>query len=99
MKWGIRRDYFKRFNFIKNEANIKILKSIIMDSRTLPNDKLQASYLLNTCFWNSFKTSVWNWCIITSKEHSILKPFRLSRIQFKEYASKGFLPGIKKRNF
>ncbi|PTQ26559.1 hypothetical protein MARPO_0991s0001, partial [Marchantia polymorpha] len=45
---------------------------------------------------NSSKTRVRNRCIFTGRPRSVYKLFRISRIVFRELASKGSLIGINK---
>jgi len=76
-----------------------MLKSLINDCWATPIQRSKASYILNKKFKNFSKVKTVNWCIITGRGHSVLKSFRLSWMQFKEYAQQGLFPGVKWWNF
>jgi small subunit ribosomal protein S14 len=93
------QDFFVRMNYLKNETKIWYLKSIIFNASSFQWDKLKASYILSNKFWRFSKVRVVNRCIVTGRAKSVLRDFWLSRMEFKNYASLGLLPGLKKRNF
>ena len=44
-------------------------------------------------------TQIRNRCILTGRPRSIFRQFKISHIQFKKWASKGFLPGVVKNSW
>ena len=93
------KDLINRNKYLKNELKIKSLKAIISNNTSDYDMKVKACYILNNKLRNTSKTKVVNWCVLTSWSKSVLRPFRLSWMKFKDLASRGFLPGIKKRNY
>lgn len=98
MKSLIRRDFLLRQNYLKTETKIWLLKSIIADTNLSFLDQVKANFLLNKKLRKNSKIKIRNRCIWTAWAKSVLFDFWLSRMQFKEFASKGFLPGIKKKS-
>lgn len=92
-------DSTKRYNYLLSEVKIKMLKSLISDTWIQSIDWIKASYILNKKFWNFSKTKIVNWCVVTGWSNSVLWPFALSWMQFKEFAQQGLFPGIKRRNY
>lgn len=93
------QDFFIWMNYLKNEAKIWYLKSIIFDASTLYLDKLKSSFILSKVLRRSSKVKIVNRCVVTGRAKSVLRDFRLSRMELKNFGSKGLLPGLKKRNF
>lgn len=94
-----KKDLNNRNRYLKNELKIWLLKSLITNTSTNPLLKVKSSYLINRKLKLSSKSKIINWCVITSRSKSVLKAFGLSWMKFKELASKGQLPGIRKRNY
>ncbi len=46
-----------------------------------------------------FSTRVYNRCKITGRRHGYMRYFGMSRIQFREMALKGLLPGVTKSSW
>ncbi len=93
------RDFFRRMNYLKNEAKIRFLKAIIFDSYSKLLDKTKASFILSSKCAKFSWVKIINYCIVTGRSKSVLWEFRLSWMEFKNLASKGLLPGIKKWGF
>lgn len=86
-------------HFLKNESKIWFLKAIIFDSSSIFLDKTKAVFILNFKLNWSSRIRIVNRCIITGWAKSILRQFRLSWMELKNYAGIGFLPGIQKWAF
>ena len=86
-------------NYLKEEAKLWFIKALILDSRTFFIDKTKANFIANKRLVKF--TSVWivNRCVITGRAKSVLWLFRLSWMEFKNYAPRGLLPGLKKWGF
>jgi small subunit ribosomal protein S14 len=48
---------------------------------------------------NSSKVRLHNRCSITGRPRGFMRQFGISRIQFREMASKGLIPGVKKASW
>lgn len=93
------QDFKKWIGYLKNEARIWFLKSIIFDTSWFFNDRVKAIFILNFKLKRFSKVRIVNRCILTGRAKSVLRHVRLSRMEFKRIASEGLLPGIKKRAF
>lgn len=91
---------------IKDINNRKLYKKMELIQRAIKilffsfNDNLLHFSLLNNAFipvkYNSFKTSVKNFCIISGRARAIHKKFKVSRILLLELSNKGYFFGLKK---
>lgn len=93
------RDFYWRMNYLWHEAKIWFLKSISFDSSLFLLDRAKATFLLSVKMRNFSKVKIVNRCIITGRAKSVLRDFWLSWMEFKNFGSVGFLPGVKKWNF
>nr|WRK84388.1 ribosomal protein S14 [Phylloglossum drummondii] len=92
----INRDHNRRLLVAKYELKRMHYKAICQD-RTLPDQIREIFFLkLSKLPRNSSKTRVRNRCIFTGRPRSVYKLFRISRLVFRELASKGSLIGINK---
>jgi len=92
-------DFNKRIGYLKNEAKIWFLKSIIFDTSSFFLDRLKSMFIINTKLnWFS-KVRIVNRCVVTGRAKSVLRKIWLSWMEFKKIASDGLLPGIKKWAF
>ena len=84
-----KKDSRKRLTLKKNES-FHLSSKFFLDIKLFKNPKVFASknYLS--------KVSIKNKCLLTGSSKSIITEFRLSRINFRLLALKGFLPGIRK---
>nr|NP_943670.1 ribosomal protein S14 [Chara vulgaris]AAP92193.1 ribosomal protein S14 [Chara vulgaris]QXT44739.1 ribosomal protein S14 [Nitellopsis obtusa]WAK98773.1 ribosomal protein S14 [Chara vulgaris] len=93
------RDQKRRLLVAKYELKRMQYKAICQD-RALPN-QIRYEYTLKLAKLprNSSKTRVRNRCILTGRSRSVYKLFRVSRIVFRELASRGALYGINKSSW
>ena len=90
MKAVLVRDKLKRSKILKNEIKNKYLKSLKHNAK------------LNLSMWSRFELSsinhfkLRNRCIVTGRGKAINKTFKLSRLEFRRWAAKSMLPGVKK---
>ena len=75
------------------------LKKIVMDKTISPEERFQATLKLAEMPRNSAKIRFRNRCKITGRPKGYMRVFGLSRIQFREMASKGLIPGVKKASW
>src|SRR3990167_2094342 len=83
----------------KFEAKRKSLVAILKNEEASIEDKMEASARLSKLPKNSSKIRVRNRCALTGRPRGYMKFFDLSRIAFRELASDGKLPGVKKTSW
>jgi len=77
----------------------KILKKIIMNKKTTPENRIEALNKLSRLPNNSSPCRLRNRCIITGRPRGVYRKFKLSRIAFRELANEGKLPGVTKSSW
>ena len=93
------KDFNKRQLVAKNELARLQYKSIIKN-QSLPSE-MRYKYILklNKLSRNSSKTRIKNRCALTGRSRGVYSMFKLSRIKFRELASQGMVPGVKKASW
>jgi len=99
MKSWIERDKKRRMSFFKNEIKRTKYKSMFYNVNLPQQVRWQASYNLSKLSKNGSQTRVKNRCILTGRSKSIDRIFKISRIQLRQLALDGFLPGVKKASW
>jgi len=99
MKNQIHRDQKKRKLYLKYEITRLVYKSCIHDLNIPKDIRYVAAQQLNKLPRNSSRGRIKNRCILTGRGHSILNHWKLSRIKFRELASKGLLMGVTKSSW
>ncbi|KAH7521440.1 hypothetical protein FEM48_Zijuj07G0033400 [Ziziphus jujuba var. spinosa] len=93
------RDHHRRVLAARFELQRKLYKSMYKDS-SLPGELREESrFKLSKLPRNSSFTRVRNRCIFTGRGRAVYEVFRMSRIVFRELASKGMLMGVKKASW
>nr|NP_689358.1 ribosomal protein S14 [Chaetosphaeridium globosum]AAM96622.1 ribosomal protein S14 [Chaetosphaeridium globosum] len=92
----IERDKKRRSQVLKYELKRKIYKAIWKDQNVPSNVRYAFFEKLNKLPRNSSSVRVRNRCIFTGRARSVYSTYRMSRIVFRNLASKGLLIGIKK---
>lgn len=75
------------------------LKNKIKDLSSTHDEKIAAMAELNKLPKNSSPVRLRNRCEIDGRPRGYLRKFQLSRLCFREYASKGMIPGIIKASW
>jgi small subunit ribosomal protein S14 len=75
------------------------LKAIILDMTKSDEERALAVRNLNKMPKNSSKVRLRNRCRLTGRSRGYLRKFQLSRLCFREMASKGLIPGIMKASW
>lgn len=75
------------------------LKKIIIDMSKVDEERMKAVEELNKMSRNSSKVRLRNRCQLTGRSRGYLRKFKLSRLCFREMASKGLIPGIVKASW
>ncbi len=92
----VQKDFIKRQLVTKNELKRLEYKSIIKNQKLTKEIRYKYIIKLNKINRNSSKTRIKNRCILSGRGKAVYQMFKLSRIKFRELASQGMLPGIKK---
>ena len=98
-KSAIQRD-LKRRRLISKYANkLAELKAILANPETTDEEFYKAQAKLTKLPKNSSPIRARNRCSITGRPRAHIRKFGLSRITFRELASKGKLPGVTKSSW
>ncbi len=95
----IMREKKRRFLINKYFRKRLTLKKIISNNKTSNVNRWKAIIKLQLLPKDSSYIRSKNRCIITGRPHGYLRKFGLSRIKFREFASKGYIPGLKKSSW
>lgn len=91
-------DKKRRFLFYNNELNILTLKYLMNNPVMKANKNFNNKIMLNKNFLQFLKKNsvnkIVNYCIITGRSRGVLKKYKMSRLAFKEKASKGWISGL-----
>jgi small subunit ribosomal protein S14 len=75
------------------------LKTIILDPSKSDEQRMKAVDDLNKMKKNSSPVRLRNRCLMTGRCRGYLRKFKLSRLCFRENASKGVIPGVVKASW
>jgi ribosomal protein S14 len=95
----INRDYKRRQLVARNELKRLQYKAISQDINLIPRIRLEAAFCLNKLNRNSALVRVRNRCVMTGRARSVYSKYKMSRIVFRELASKGSLTGVTKSSW
>ena len=85
---------YKKFK-VKHD---KLLKQA-RNKKLTPEEQFQARLKLSKIPRNASKVRIRNRCVLTGRSRGVYRKFKLSRIAFRELASKGHIPGITKSSW
>ncbi len=74
-------------------------KAIAMDKNATPEERMQAQFALQKLPRNSAKCRIRNRCRITGRSRSYYRKFGLSRVELRDLASFGEIPGLVKSSW
>jgi len=74
-------------------------KEIAMDKNATPEERMQAQFALQKFPRNSAKCRIRNRCRITGRSRSYYRKFGLSRVELRDLASFGEIPGLVKSSW
>ena len=90
----------KREKMAEKYANRRLkLKKVAMDKEASPEDRFQATLKLAALPRNSAKIRVKNRCKLTGRSRSYYRKFGLSRVELRNMASFGEIPGLVKSSW
>jgi small subunit ribosomal protein S14 len=75
------------------------LKAVINGPSSSDEDRFDAQMRLQALPRNASPVRVRGRCQVTGRARGYLKNFKMSRIQFRELALKGMIPGVKKASW
>jgi small subunit ribosomal protein S14 len=96
LSWKNKKDNKKRYKFLQGEKKRLILK-FCLQRRFKSSTRIQLS--IRNYKLKGTKTIVQNRCLVSSNSRSVYRQYKLSRMFLKNYAHKGFLPGLIKYNW
>ncbi len=76
-----------------------VLRAVMQDPKASFQEKMEAQRAFARLPRRSMKSRVTNRCAVTGRPRGFLRKFGLSRIAFREMASKGLLPGVIKSSW
>lgn len=90
----------KRIKMVEKNANRRLkLKKVAMDKNASPEERFQATLKLAEMPRNSAKIRVRNRCKLTGRSRSYYRKFGLSRVELRNMASFGEIPGLVKSSW
>lgn len=97
MRKQIYKDLKKRILFHNLEIRKNILKYIIINNNNNIHIKQKIQY--KYCKYMLSAAKIKNRCLVSNRQHSVYRFFKLSRIKLKEFALQGLLYGVKKASW
>lgn len=98
-KSQLARDKKRRMLYERHQAQRADLKAKLRSSWDDPQARWEAQVALQKLPRNSSPTRLKNRCEVTGRSRGYMRKFGLSRITFREMASGGLLPGIRKSSW
>ena len=89
----------KRKLFQKTEKTQRALKSIIYDDNYDIEKRLKAQQKLHKLGTKLSRTKIKNRCLRSSRAKGVYRKFKISRIELRELALKGAIPGYSKKSW
>jgi small subunit ribosomal protein S14 len=91
----LRRENYVKVNWQKREELRNKGKNMSLSE----DERFQARIALNKMRRDSSPSRLKNRCKLTGRAHGYLRKFKLSRITFRELASRGMIPGVVKASW
>lgn len=99
MKPSLEQDKKRRKLFSDSEIRRKYYQFMLLNNALKSESRLFYQQKLSLLPRNTSMTRIKNRCLLTGRGRGIFSFYGLSRISFRELASKGSLPGIKKKSW
>ena len=93
MKYILQKDKKKRRLFQKVEKDQRVWKAILFDENQSEEKRHLAHKKLNELGRIGSKTKIKNRCLLSGRSKSVYRKFKISRIELRELALKGGIPG------
>lgn len=91
----LRRENYVKINWQKRED----LRNKGKNMNLSEEERFQARIALNKMRRDTSPSRLKNRCKLTGRAHGYLRKFKLSRITFRELASRGMIPGVVKASW
>lgn len=99
----------KKAMIVKNEQKADIveryrekraqLRKVLKSTTATPEEKYEARLKMERLPRRSMEVRVTNRCRVTGRPRGYLRKFQMSRIAFRELASRGMIPGVVKSSW
>jgi small subunit ribosomal protein S14 len=99
MKYLVEKDKKRRQIFEFYERKRLLLKALSIDKRLPLSFRLFYKIKFQAFIRNSSKTRIKNRCIFTGRARSVIRHFRMSRLQVRDLYIKGLLYGVRKSSW
>lgn len=83
----------------KYRARRCALRAIILNKETSLEERFRISVKLSQLPRNSSRVRVRERCEITGRPRGVYRQFKLARVEFRDLALKGYLPGVTKSSW
>jgi small subunit ribosomal protein S14 len=90
-----RRERYVKANWEKRTA----LREKSVDMKATEEERFAARIALNKMRRDTSPSRLKNRCQLTGRPHAFLRKFKVSRLCFRELASKGMIPGVVKASW
>jgi len=100
MKAKMEKDLKVRKRFFKDESAHLVRRSLLKNQRlSLSLRNVLTNKWTYEKQFNSYRTRIKNYCVLTGRSRSYIRFFRLSRVKMRELASRGNLFGVSKASW
>lgn len=96
---SIERNEKRKVLYSKNKSKRTKLKSTLMNKETSPEERFEIAMKLDALPKNSAKNRIKNRCEITGRPRGYYRKFGLCRVQLRDLASLGQIPGLIKSSW
>ena len=96
---AIEKNNRRRKSVAQDASKRAALKAIIMNQSLPIEDRFKATLKLASLPRDGSKTRVRNRCEVTGRPRAYYRKFRLCRIQLRDLANKGLIPGVVKSSW
>lgn len=90
-----RREKYVKINWEKRAA----LRDKAVDMKATEEERFAARIALNKMRRDTSPSRLKNRCLLTGRTHGYLRKFKVSRLCFREMASRGMIPGVVKASW
>jgi small subunit ribosomal protein S14 len=101
MRYLVTKDMKRRSAFSKSERSQLVFKTLNASSMLKTNARLQRS--IRAFYYSlppyAYRSRIRNRCLITGRGSSVVRYFRLSRLQLREFFASGYLYGFRRSSW
>ena len=99
MKYLKEKDIRNRYFVRENEMQLILLRSLSKDRRLSLTERLAFRMQMLDLNKKSFSTRLKNRCLISGRARGVLRDFKMSRLQVRDFGFRGLLYGIRKASW